>query len=35
LNTPMPMPTRSVAAAHAEAAGSTPRLNAFSANHTE
>src|SRR5262245_9093475 len=31
----MPMRTRLVAAAHADAAGSTPRLNGFSANQTE
>jgi hypothetical protein len=31
----MPMPTLLVAAAQADAAGSTPRLNAFSANQTE
>src|SRR5262245_30119573 len=31
----MPMRTRVVAAAHADAAGSTPRLNGFSANQTE
>ena len=35
LNTPMPMPSLLVAAAQADAAGSTPRLNAFSANQTE
>jgi len=35
LNTPMPMPSLLVAAAHVDAAGSTPRLNAFSANQTE
>jgi hypothetical protein len=35
LNTPMPMPTRLVAAAQADAAGSTPRSKGFSANQTQ